>query len=248
MPLMRGGSVAENSTVCRSTGVAWRIASMSSAKPMSSISSASSSTTTSIAAERQRATPDVVERPTGRGDDDMRRRAPARRAAAGWAARRRSARRGHRARGRSWAIASETCIASSRVGHQDQGHRRRPPAAANALENRQREGGRLAGAGGGLAEQIPALQQQRNRLALDRRRLFVPEAGEDAQQLGPQSERSKPVGRVRDGLCHRIGGEGGESGTVQKGSPYTVLGRLRRCPPKGRDRGPQRTRMTTKRS
>ena len=42
---MRGGIVAENSTVWRSAGVAARIASMSSAKPMSSISSASSSTT-----------------------------------------------------------------------------------------------------------------------------------------------------------------------------------------------------------
>ena len=45
MALMRGGSVAENSTVWRSAGVEPRIDSMSSAKPMSSISSASSSTT-----------------------------------------------------------------------------------------------------------------------------------------------------------------------------------------------------------
>ena len=45
MPSMRGGIVAENSTVCRCSGVSARIASMSSAKPMSSISSASSSTT-----------------------------------------------------------------------------------------------------------------------------------------------------------------------------------------------------------
>ena len=45
MALIRGGSVAENSTVWRSAGVDWRIDSMSSAKPMSSISSASSSTT-----------------------------------------------------------------------------------------------------------------------------------------------------------------------------------------------------------
>jgi hypothetical protein len=42
---MRGGIVAENSTVWRFSGVASRIASMSSAKPMSSISSASSRTT-----------------------------------------------------------------------------------------------------------------------------------------------------------------------------------------------------------
>ena len=41
----RGGIVAEKSAVCRSVGRASRIASRSSAKPMSSISSASSSTT-----------------------------------------------------------------------------------------------------------------------------------------------------------------------------------------------------------
>ena len=41
---MRGGSVAENSAVWRAFGVAARIASRSSAKPMSSISSASSRT------------------------------------------------------------------------------------------------------------------------------------------------------------------------------------------------------------
>ena len=42
--LDRGGMVAENSTVCRSVGVSSRIVSMSSVKPMSSISSASSVT------------------------------------------------------------------------------------------------------------------------------------------------------------------------------------------------------------
>ena len=45
MPLIRGGMVAENSAVCLVSGVLPRISSMSSAKPMSSISSASSSTT-----------------------------------------------------------------------------------------------------------------------------------------------------------------------------------------------------------
>ena len=45
MRSIRGGMVAENSIVCRSVGSAPRIASRSSANPMSSISSASSSTT-----------------------------------------------------------------------------------------------------------------------------------------------------------------------------------------------------------
>ena len=46
MAAMRGGIVAAKSAVCRSGGVASRIASMSSANPMSSISSASSRTRT----------------------------------------------------------------------------------------------------------------------------------------------------------------------------------------------------------
>jgi hypothetical protein len=45
MAAMRLGSVAEKSAVCRSAGSTERIASRSSLKPMSSISSASSSTT-----------------------------------------------------------------------------------------------------------------------------------------------------------------------------------------------------------
>ena len=44
---------------------------MSSAKPMSSISSASSSTTISMLIERERAAVDVVDRPTRRGDDHV---------------------------------------------------------------------------------------------------------------------------------------------------------------------------------
>ena len=69
--LMRAGIVAENSTVCRSSGVACRMESMSSAKPMSSISSASSRITVRIAVELQRAAADVIEGAAGRGHDDV---------------------------------------------------------------------------------------------------------------------------------------------------------------------------------
>ena len=48
-----------------------RIDSMSSVKPMSSISSASSRITVRIAVELQRAAPDVVDRAARRGDDDV---------------------------------------------------------------------------------------------------------------------------------------------------------------------------------
>ena len=47
---------------------------------------------------------------------------------------------------------------------------------ADALQHRQRERGGLAGAGFGLPEQVAALEQQRNRFALNRRRFFVAEA------------------------------------------------------------------------
>jgi hypothetical protein len=56
------------------------------------------------------------------------------------------------------------------------------------LEERERERRRLSGSGRGLAEQVAALEQRRDRLALDRRRLLVAEARERRQQLLRQSE------------------------------------------------------------
>ena len=47
-----------------------------------------------------------------------------------------------------------------------------------AIENRQREGGGLAGARLGDAEQVTAFENQRNRLGLDRSRSFIAFAGE----------------------------------------------------------------------
>ena len=52
-------------------GVAFRIASRSSANPMSSISSASSSTSTRKRVELQRLAAHVIERAARRGDDDV---------------------------------------------------------------------------------------------------------------------------------------------------------------------------------
>ena len=71
MCLMRGGIVALKSTVWRVAGVSSRIVSMSSANPMSSISSASSRTTTSKLAEIERPAREVVDRPARRGDHDV---------------------------------------------------------------------------------------------------------------------------------------------------------------------------------
>ena len=57
-----------------------------------------------------------------------------------------------------------------------------------AMEQRQREGCGLAGAGLRHAEHVAALQQQRDRAGLDRGRLGVAEVGEAAQQEGRQCE------------------------------------------------------------
>jgi hypothetical protein len=56
------------------------------------------------------------------------------------------------------------------------------------LQQRQREGRRLAGAGGRLAEQVAAGEQRRNRLALDRGRLFVTEPGQHRDEFFRQPE------------------------------------------------------------
>ncbi len=66
------GIVAEKKTVCRSLGVAWRISSMSSRKPMLSMTSTSSSMTIFNRVEPQRAAAHVVHDAAGRADDDLR--------------------------------------------------------------------------------------------------------------------------------------------------------------------------------
>ena len=71
MRVIVGEMVAEKSAVWRSAGVAARIVSRSSAKPMSSISSASSRTTMRDLVEAQAAALEVVDRAAGRGDDDV---------------------------------------------------------------------------------------------------------------------------------------------------------------------------------
>ena len=61
----------------------------------------------------------------------------------------------------------------------------------DALQHRQRERGRLAGAGRGLAEQVAAVEQQRNRLALDGRRLLVAERRHRSDEHLVQSETAE---------------------------------------------------------
>ena len=58
----------------------------------------------------------------------------------------------------------------------------------HTLQQRQCERPGLAGAGGGLAEQIAPLEQRRDGLALDRSRLLVTEAGEDLREFLCEAE------------------------------------------------------------
>ncbi len=75
---------------------------------------------------------------------------------------------------------------------------RAPPLLAvlgNPLEHRQREGRRLAGARRRLAEHVATRQEDGDRLALDRSRLFVPEGAHSRHEVGNKTERGE-VGRL----------------------------------------------------
>ena len=66
----------------------------------------------------------------------------------------------------------------------------RAPGVRNQhLDDRQAEGGRLAGAGLGETDQVASLEQQRNRLLLYRRRRFITESGHGRDDLRRQAER-----------------------------------------------------------
>ena len=204
IPSMRDGMVAEKSTVCRCAGACSRIASMSSAKPMSSISSASSSTTVARPPSRSvpramwsRARPGVAtttSTPRVQGPQLPADRLPA--------------------VDRQHPGAQVLAVAVDRLGHlhrqlpgrhQHQRHRvARRRGRRHPLQQRQRERGRLARAGGRLAEQVLPVQQRRDRLPLDRGRLLVAEGGQRAQQLGAQPE-------IREG-ARLVGADGGGVG------------------------------------
>jgi hypothetical protein len=70
----------------------------------------------------------------------------------------------------------------------------------DALEDRQRERRRLAGPGGGLAEQVAPADEVWDRLALDRRGLLVPEGRQLGDELGPQPELRERGGRRFDAV------------------------------------------------
>jgi hypothetical protein len=66
--------------------------------------------------------------------------------------------------------------------------------SSQSLQQRQREGGRLAGAGRGLAQEVAAVEQRRDRLLLDRSRFLVAQRIERAQQRLIEAQGGKGVG------------------------------------------------------
>ena len=195
MRVMVGEIVAEKSAVWRSAGVADRIASRSSAKPMSSISSASSRMTTRTASKRRLPRFRWSTARPGRRDDDV----DAAPEAAQLLADRLAAVDRQDPRAELAAVLRERLGDLHReLARRDQDERRGAPVAGladgDALERRQREGGRLAGPRRRLGQQVAAGQQRRDRLALDRRRLLVAERRDGAQQAGVELERGEPVG------------------------------------------------------
>ena len=145
-----------------------RILRMSRMKPMSSIRSASSRTRISTCGEVDRALADVVEQAAGGGDDDL----------------------GAAAQGADLGVEADAAvdgdrrIGASAVGADalldlerelaGRGEDQRADAAAavaaagvQALDHRQHEGGRLAGAGLGAGEEVAAGEDERDGLGLD---------------------------------------------------------------------------------
>ena len=140
----------------------------------------------------------------GRGHDDVD-AALERRAAGGRsAARRRSAARARRApRPYRW-IASDTCMASSRVGTSTSapGGAWPRPSAAIRWSSGSAKAAVLPVPVAAWPEQVAPLEQRRDRLALDRRRLLVAEARERRQELRAQPEIGEG-GPVRGGVRRR---------------------------------------------
>jgi hypothetical protein len=104
----------------------------------------------------------------------------------------------------------------------------RPVAATKPLECGQRERCGLARAGRRLGEDVAPLEQRRDRLALDRRRLLVAEARERRAQGVVQPEARESVGERRrrrghDRLHRRIVGRHAETCTARLRAAYDLV-------------------------
>ena len=99
-------------------------------------------------------------------------------------------------------------------------------ADRDALEDRQREGRGLAGAGRRLGEDVAAAEQQRDGLALDRRRLLVAQVGDRGEQALVEVEAGEAVGggRSRCGGCDGVGASLGAARASDRASALGVPG------------------------
>ena len=99
--------------------------------------------------------------------------------------------------------------------------------AGQRLEDRQREGGRLARAGGRLREQVAAGEERRDRGGLDGRWLLVAEGGDRPQQPRVQAERHEAGGGRAVGVVGRGDGLRGHGQRVAPigNRPRASLGR-----------------------
>ena len=187
--------VAENSSVCRRAGSMPAMRRTSRTKPMSSMRSASSSTKASTWSSRRWPCPIRSSRRPGvatrrstprRERPDLGRLADA--AEDDRALQLEVAAVGRRSDSSIW-------IASSRVGvrieHPRRARLRTGAGRVQPLQQRQREGGGLARAGLGDAEQVAALEQLRDGGDLDRRGAVVALLGECAQERRGQPEVGK---------------------------------------------------------
>ena len=195
------GMVAENSATCLSSGVSARIVSTSSAKPILSISSASSRTRKRSSREVERALLEVVHDPAGRADDDVD-----------------AATQGGELDAVPLAAVDRQDVHALHVRgvlleglgdlERELAGRRQDEGLRGLLrevelrQDRQREGGRLAGAGLGEADDVTPLEQRRDGLRLDRRGRLVAHVRQRLQHCGGEAE-------VGEGLLLVVGRGGG---------------------------------------
>ena len=112
----------------------------------------------------------------------------------------------------------------------DQDERERPararppqaPAGGEPLQDREREGGRLAGPRGRLRQHIAPGEEGRDRLELDRRRLLVPQPLEGCEQGRGQPERRETarLGGRRWGRRIERGGGVGHPHSLRAGNEW----------------------------
>ncbi len=90
-------------------------------------------------------------------------------------------------------MASATCMASSRGGREHEGVRL-AQLRIDLLQDRQREGGGLSGAGLRLPDEVASGEHERNGPLLNGRRRLVSEGGEGLDDLGAKAEVGEWVG------------------------------------------------------